>query len=143
MKLSSEMLQNLPYFWIRKHKKFFFVFHFKQLWIFNRGSTVSKDCIKDISQSQLIEFRYMYRPTCCKSKVVARNEKLFVFSYSKNMGKKIHQGESPYFLKSYGLYLCIRINSMRCEMSFIQSFEFLIPEFFIKIFTKRYYEILK
>ena len=37
MKLSSEMLQILPYFWNKKSPIAFFVFHFEQLWICNSG----------------------------------------------------------------------------------------------------------
>ena len=37
MKLSSETLQNLPYFWNKKTQNVFFIFHFEQLWICNSG----------------------------------------------------------------------------------------------------------
>ena len=77
MKLSSEMIHNLPYFWNKKTQIGFFVFNFEQLWIFNSGQSTVK-----------------------------KIQKLFGFSHSKNMAnfeafcKAISLSISLLFLKS-------------------------------------------
>ena len=78
MKLSSKMLQILPYFWNTKTQIVFSVYHFEQLWVF---FTVDAAVCVDVDQAGHALGKKIKQHEM-------KNEKTYVcFLYSKNMAK--------------------------------------------------------